>query len=48
MGTRYGYRTIQQDALDRVVEGSTTFQEADRFIYFDSFRAAEEFTLRVA
>lgn len=48
VGTRYGYRTIQQDALDRVVEGSTTFHEADRFIYFDSFRSAEEFNLRVA
>ncbi|MBX7133624.1 MAG: GspE/PulE family protein [Fimbriimonadaceae bacterium] len=48
VGTRYGYRTIQQDALDRVVECSTTFHEADRFIYFDSFAATEDYGLRVA
>lgn len=39
----YGYRPIQCDALDRVIEGKTTFSEADRLIFFDSFRTADDF-----
>lgn len=31
----YGYRTMQQDAFDRVVSGRTTLKEAQRLIAFD-------------
>ena len=38
--SRFGYRTMQHDALDRVVNGTTSIEEAMRLIYFDTFEAA--------
>lgn len=40
--SRYGYRTMQHDALDRVVSGTTSIDEAKRLIYFDTFTASGE------
>jgi type IV pilus assembly protein PilB len=39
---RFGYRTMQHDALDRVVNGTTSIEEAMRLIYFDTFEAAAD------
>lgn len=38
---RYGYRTMQEDAIDRVHAGLTSFVEAKRLIAFDNFRPLE-------
>ncbi len=34
-----GYRTLQEDALERVLRGQTTFEEARRLIFFDTLKA---------
>jgi type IV pilus assembly protein PilB len=34
-GVDYGYRTLQEDALERVLAGETTLEEAKRLIAFE-------------
>lgn len=38
----YGYRTLQEDAVERVIAGRTTFIEAKRLISFNNFRRIDE------
>lgn len=38
----FGYRSLQEDALDRVEVGLTTIQEAQRVVFFNTFRQQVE------
>lgn len=33
----FGYRSMQEDAIDRVIAGQTSIEEAKRLIFFDAF-----------
>ncbi len=35
VAANYGYRTMQQDALDRILDGKTTVKESQRLLAFD-------------
>lgn len=48
IASRYGYRPMQTDALDRVQQGLTSFAEASRLVYFDTLTAEEPSLVQAA
>ena len=41
VASRYGYRPLQEDALERVTRGLTSLAEAARLVYFDTLAVTE-------